>query len=207
MKKLIQITLLTCTALFAIPAWAEEFTLDDEYAARLCYSEASGQMLDCRNIVWIKNRQAEARNMPVGGYIARFHHRHVASPSRPWLAFLRADMSLPAGWRGGQAAWETRGRDTWRRVLTLAQKVNQGELAHTCNEAPITWGGPFVDCDNIQAYVRGDMHIVDCGPTANVFLARGHREPVPDLHCEERRAERAAQQSEVRARAEGRVSP
>lgn len=207
MKKTILTSILTLTCLFAVPVFAEEYTLDDEYAARLTVSEANGRLADARAIVWIVNRRAEARDITVGAYIASHHYRHVQSATRPWLAFLNRSMDVPAGWPGGEAHWNAQGKQGWRNILDTAHRVNVGEMSHGCDEAPLDWGGRVVDCVNLQARLHGDWHEVACsgGNTANMFIARGHQEPVPDLRCDEVTAALRARQAARRAAIEERL--
>lgn len=162
------------------------YTLDDEALGRLFVSEVSGiRRPDWRPLGFIVRSRATARGVSVAGYIATHHHRHTRSHSRPYMAFLNRTMEYPAGWPESVEHWETVGRPSWQRVLDAAHAVNVGEVSHACSEPPADWGGREVDCEDLQDRLRGGWHEVDCGDTANMFIARGHVDPVPDLRCEE----------------------
>ncbi len=198
MKKTFILSLIL--VLFAGAAHSDAYTLDDEYAARLCISEASGvRTNDCRVITWLRRERAEAAGVSVAGYIATHHYRHISSESRPYMAFMNRRLECPGGWPGGCVAWDASGRAAWEDVLQLTHRVLTGTMGHGCAEAPADWGGRTVDCEDLQSRLRGDWHEVACGNTVNMMLARGHHAPVPDLQCAERRA--AAYQARMARRA------
>lgn len=196
-----RILILLGATLLVSTAAASTYTLDDEALARMFISESSGiRHPDWRPIGYVIRQRAAARGITVAAYIGSRHHRHTRSASRPYIAFMNGTLEYPAGWPYDVTHWETVGRPAWERVLDAAHSVNTGEAGHGCTEPPLDWGGRLVDCENLQARLNGDWHEVDCGPTVNMMLTRGHREPVPDLRCAERRQEaqarRAARTSE-----------
>lgn len=175
------------TMTLGLIAVADAWTNGEVRAARLCISEASGARTpDCRPIVWITMQRAARRHVTLEQYIEQHHTRHMRSPSRPWIAELDASMAQPVGWPAS-VSWDNMGRPGWEATLSLTRRVTSGEISHGCQEAPLDWGGRRVDCENLQARLRGDWHEVQCGGTVNMMLARGHREPVQELHCEQYR--------------------
>lgn len=182
-----------------------EYTADDEASARLIISEASGiRTRDGQVITWITMQRASARDLTIASFVSAHHYRHTRSETRPYMAYMNRNLTCPQFWPGGCPDWDARGRDAWEDVLQLVHRVHTGQISHGCSETPIDWGGREVDCDNLQARLRGNWHEVSCGGnTVNMILARGHQEPVPDLQCalahEAARARREARRA-ARAR-------
>lgn len=158
-----------------------DVTAEDFVMMQLCISEASVRRTnDCRAIKYITERRAAARGLGVHEYVTTRHTRHIRSPTRPWIGELDHSFERPESWPEGMP-WDgpNGGREGVLRVLHTVQTSD----GHGCAEAPLDWGGPRVDCANLQARVNGDWHKVDCGDTLNVFLARGHRTPIHNFHC------------------------
>ncbi len=184
-KKNLSLAVLVFTLAVPVLVLADAWTSGEVRAARLCISEASGARTpDCRAIVWITMQRAAHNNVTLERYIEQHHTRHMRSPSRPWLRQLDASMAQPTDWPVS-VSWDATGRPGWEATLTLVRHVSQGDLNHGCQEPPLDWGGRRVDCTNLQARLRGNWHEVACGGTVNMMLARGHREPVQELHCEQ----------------------
>lgn len=188
----------------ARPAHGQEsaYSLDDEGLARLFVSEFSGvHRPDWRPLGWVVVHRAQARGITVGAYIASHHYRHTQSRSRPYLPFLNRTLEYPAGWPGDEAHWRATGLPNWIDTLDAARDVIRGNVPHGCVDAPLDWGGREVDCEDLQDRLRGGWHDAQCGDTANMFLARGHVDPVPDLRCEEVHREAYLRRMARRARA------
>lgn len=159
------------------PAFADAWSIDEVKVSRHCISEASGaQTNDCRAIAWIDKRNAERHSMTISAWMDHAHSRHLASPSRPWLAGLSADMREPPGWPAS-VSWESRGRPAWEATLVVVRSVLNGEIDHGCvGRPPVVWGGPTPDRERLERMLSHGWERVDCGVARNWFLRRTRSE-------------------------------
>lgn len=105
---------------------------------------------------------------------ARLHSRRVFQPAqlgrRPWIAFLRGDLSEPRCWPHN-LSWRSH-RSNWQAMIGLARAVlSDGEERPELPCAPQTWGG---ECDRERARRLGLIR-VDCGNTRNDFYVYPRR--------------------------------
>jgi hypothetical protein len=134
---------------------------------KLGISEASGREADVIAIV------AARGDWPLDR-LQREHPRALAAVgqgSRPWIAGLNAELTRPTDWPEDRVSWDERGRDGWRRTLQLVRRTlasGQGCIGGT----PQIWGGRTLDATHIERRVAQGFRIVDCGPTANVYMRR-----------------------------------
>ncbi len=155
----------------AVIARGQLATADEIAIVRLCASEASiRDSDDCRVIASIVRYQAGRRGMSPARYVARYHHRHTQSRSRPWLGELDARLTMPPSWPDDRVPWATRGRPAMLRLLDVVR----AEDGHGCDRQPVTWGGT-VDRERIARMTASGWRVVQCGRTVNTFLARGER--------------------------------
>jgi hypothetical protein len=134
--------------------------------ARVCTKEASFTgYADCPPIAAVLLRVG--RGDVVRG--ARLYSRKVFDPTRlgrrPWIAFLRADATVPRNWPAN-ISWRYHGPH-WRAMVQLAQNVlgQSGERPEPpC--APDHWGDRLHDAERARA--RGWIEL-DCGPTLNSY--------------------------------------
>lgn len=121
----------------------------------------------------IESRAANLRVSYVRG--AQIHSpKHTGEEpnlKRPWIAELELSARRPPSLRAKWAPWR---KGHWERLVGLARQAHRGALAHRCEAKPTYWGSPTHPVD--QARIRrgiasGFWRVVDCGDTANVFLA------------------------------------
>jgi hypothetical protein len=145
---------------------------DERAIVVLCASEASIRITDdCRVIAAIVRYQAERRHLSPAAYVARYHHRHTRSATRPWLGEVDARLTMPPSWPDDRVPWATRGRPGLLRLLDVVR----AEGDHGCDGFPVTWGGSVDRARITRMTLSGNYRVVRCGTTVNTFLARGRR--------------------------------
>lgn len=151
-------------------ASAQDWTDHEVAVARIAVNEATFRESDTIAI-------AEAR----GHYSLeelRAAHRRALAPvrtdSRRWIADLSGDLHRPDGWPESLVPWETRGRLLWLRTLSIVRATLRGER-RCSGGVPSIWGGRRVDATRIRERLAEGWIVVDCGPTANVYMRRGGR--------------------------------
>lgn len=181
-------TVLVLCGLALVPgarAGAQHERIDDQLAlARVCASEIglSGSALECAAIHDVLARRARRWDTTLA-WAARTYSDRVFDRERrdrrAWIAHLRPDGRMPAGWpetttvrRDGaervvrHAPWGAF-RRRWLRLYGEAGRIVRGEIASPCQASVDHWGMRHgIDMERAR---RAGWSEVDCGPTRNAF--------------------------------------